>query len=76
MVYPCIEVTLAKVGKHTVEDETTGDGQRYKKAFYDGATGIPGCLRACWGRSDRYAEWVIHFLGVRASFTHLRRHQR
>jgi hypothetical protein len=39
MVYPCIEVTLAKIGKHTVEDESTEDGQRYRQAFHDGATG-------------------------------------
>jgi hypothetical protein len=64
MISPCIEVTVAKVGNKTVEDETTEDGRRYRKAFHDGATGIPGCSRGCWGRSDKYADTVVHFLGM------------
>lgn len=63
MVYPCIEVTVAKVGAKTVEDESTEDGKRYMTAFYNGATGIPGCSRGAWGRSDKYDDTAVHFLG-------------
>lgn len=64
MVYPAIEVTVTTVGNHTVEDETTEDGKKYQRAFYDAATTIPGCSRGCWGRSDKYPEKVIHFIGM------------
>ncbi|PNP37115.1 hypothetical protein TGAM01_v201416 [Trichoderma gamsii] len=62
MVYPAIEVTVTTVGNHTVEDETTEDGKKYQRAFYDAATTIPGCSRGCWGRSDKYPEKVLHFI--------------
>ena len=66
MYYPCIEVTVAHVGIATIEDETSEAGKLYMQAFHNGATGIPGCLRGCRGRSDKYPEWVTHFLGWNA----------
>lgn len=64
MVYPAIEVAVTTVGNHTIEDETTEDGKKYQRAFYEAATTIPGCSRGCWGRSDKYPEKVIHFIGM------------
>lgn len=64
MVYPAIEVTVVTVGNRTIEDETTEDGQKYQKAFHAAATTIPGCSRGCWGRSDKYPDKVIHFIGT------------
>lgn len=64
MVHPAIEVTVTTVGNHTVEDETTEDGKKYQRAFYEAATTIPGCSRGCWGRSDKYPDMVIHFIGM------------
>ena len=63
MVSPRIEVTVTHVGSHTVEDDTTDAGRIYREAFYNAATGIPGCERGCWGRSDKYPDKVLHFLG-------------
>ena len=64
MVWPAIEITVAHIGSHTVEDPSTEDGQRYMEAFHAAATTIPGCSRGCWGRSDKYPEKVLHFLGT------------
>ena len=64
MVSPCIEVTVAKVGKNTVEDESSEAGKKYMTAFYKAATTIPGCTRGAWGRSDKYSDYVVHFLGM------------
>lgn len=64
MVYPAIEVTVVTVGNRTVEDESTEDGQKYVKAFHAAATTIPGCSRGCWGRSDKYPDKVVHFIGT------------
>lgn len=69
MVYPCIEVTVATVGNHTVEDESSEDGKKYMTAFHAAATTIPGCSRGCWGRSDKYPDKVIHFLGKHGDAT-------
>lgn len=63
MNQPAIEVVVSYIGKHTIEDRSTDDGQKWAKAFADGAKSIPGVARATYGVSQRDPETVMHFIG-------------
>ena len=63
MVVPAIEVVFTNIGTATIDDESTEDGQTWLKAFVSGAEGIPGVNFAAWGRSYKYPEIAMHFIG-------------
>lgn len=63
MVVPAIEVVITNVGDANIDDETTETGKAWQKAFLDGALGIPGCNFAAWGRSYKYPDVAMHFIG-------------
>jgi hypothetical protein len=48
MNQPAIEVVVSYIGKPTIEERTTDDGQNWAKAFADGAKGIPRVARATY----------------------------
>jgi hypothetical protein len=63
MVVPALEVVVTKIGSHTIDDENTTDGKFWLSAFRTAAQSIPGCIRAGWARSDKYADTCMHFIG-------------
>jgi hypothetical protein len=63
MVVPAIEIVITNIGKTTFDDESTEDGRLWLEAFKAGARTIPGCIRACFARSDKYPDMAMHFIG-------------
>ena len=63
MVVPTIEIVFTNIGNATIDDESSEDGKRWLKPFLDGALHIPGVNFAAWGRSYRYPDLAMHFIG-------------
>jgi hypothetical protein len=69
MVVPAIEVVITNIGDHPIDDESTESGQTWLKAFLQGATTIPGGNFASWGRSYKYPDTAVHFIGKLYGFS-------
>ena len=67
MVVPVMEVVFTHVGDHTIDDESTKDGQEWLEAFKAGAETIPGVRKACWARSYKDPNIAMHFIGRKMS---------
>ena len=63
MVVPAIEVVFTNIGNATIDDESTEDGKTWLNAFVTGAESIPGVNLAAWGRSYKYSDIAMHFIG-------------
>ena len=71
MVVPAIEVVFTNIGDATIDDESTEDGKTWLNAFISGAESIPGVTFAAWGRSYKYPDMAMHFIGKARSATRL-----
>lgn len=58
-----VQVVITNIGEATIDDESTEDGQRWMKPFLEGAMKIPGVNFAAWGRSYKYPDIAMHFIG-------------
>ena len=65
MVVPALEIVITNIGDANIDDETTETGKIWQKAFLDGALGIPGVNFGAWGRSYKYPDIAMHFIGER-----------
>lgn len=63
MVQPVLEIVITDIGDHTIDDVSTQDGKDSIEAFRLGAATIPGAVRASWGRSYKYSNIAMHFIG-------------
>ncbi|KAL7914008.1 hypothetical protein GGI35DRAFT_490363 [Trichoderma velutinum] len=70
MVQPVIEIVVTDIGDHTIDDVSTQDGKDWLEAFRSGATTIPGCVKACWGRSYRDSNIAMHFIDYKTRRQH------
>lgn len=57
------QVVITNIGDATIGDESSEDGKRWMRPFLDGAMSIPGVNFAAWGRSYKYPEIAMHFIG-------------
>jgi hypothetical protein len=71
MVVPAIEVVFTNIGNATIDDESTEDGQTWLNAFVGGAKTIPGVNFAAWGKSYKYPDVAMHFIGKATSSIHI-----
>lgn len=58
-----MEIVVTEIGDHTIDDVATQDGKDWLEAFRLGAETIPGAVRASWGRSYKYSNIAMHFIG-------------